>query len=53
MVDDINTNYNAICDKITQLQNEMTEGWGLLSLYASSVNGLRNEWNKAWHSLFG
>jgi len=49
----IDTNYDAICDKITQLRNEMSEGWGLVSFYSSTINNLQNEWQKAWHDLFG
>ena len=53
LVDDVNANYNAICDKITQLENEKIDGWRIISGCSTEINNLQNAWNKAWHSMFG
>lgn len=39
--------YKAICDKITQLENERADGMGLISWAYSCINNLSNELDKA------
>jgi len=52
-VRDINDDYNAICDKITELKNQQAEGRGIIGWCQTAWNNLSNEWSKLWHSLFG
>ena len=48
---DVLDNYKAICDKITQLENERFEGWAFISTATACINNLTNDWWKAWYSI--
>jgi chromosome segregation ATPase len=50
-VDDITANYNAVCDKITQLENEKLEGQGLLGTLRQGLNNAWNWLTKAWNDV--